>query len=204
MKRFIRQSLGFVLLLAGLVLTASLVLFLILWSLLGTDVPAIQRLLCKHDLTEACAIEAAEAEAAAVRAEMEDLLAQMRKKEAEFQDLGRRRAELQELYDRLERLENATESYVIFSHDRGGVYPVVTGWQYASLLEPNRLTKGWCYFDVVQGSDNDKRTVYLAEFGSGLRLTANPVNSSTLRDLGLSETGLSSLRARCKWPEGVS
>jgi uncharacterized protein YhaN len=194
---------------------AILSLGLIIWLLLGTEFAPLQKLICDHDLTATCLIEEAEAKAAKAIAEADVMVQNARKevaameaeiaaRQADLENLEREKAALREIRDRLERIENASESYVIFTEDHGGVYPVITGWRYASLLEPNRLTAGWCYFDVKLHNSSDKRTIYLAKFDSSHDLKPDPVSQETLTELGLSPGGLDSLRARCVWPEGVS
>jgi hypothetical protein len=215
MFTFFRRSGTILVLLAATGLMALLSLGLIIWLLLGTEFAPIQRLICTHNLTTSCVIQEAEAKAAKAIAEADVMVQNARKevatmeaeiaaRQADLENLEREKAALREIRDRLERIENASESYVIFTEDRGGVYPVITGWRYASLLEPNRLTAGWCYFDVKLHNSSDKRTIYLTKFDDSHDLIPEPVSDATLTELGLSSIGLESLRARCVWPEGVS
>ncbi|MEM8615848.1 MAG: hypothetical protein AAGF20_02830 [Pseudomonadota bacterium] len=204
MTELIRRTIGATLLLCGLFLMILLALALIGWLLLGTDVPAIERFVCEHDLTTECVLAKAEARADDARAEADAWAAEVAAREHELAELERRRDELLELPRRLEDIENKTENYVLFAHDNGGRYQVTSGWQYASMLQPGKLDKGWCYFEVAGANSSDRRTIFIAEFGKRLRVQRQPIPDATLQEFGLTQDGLVDLIGRCRWPEGVS
>ncbi|WP_238365450.1 hypothetical protein [Mesobacterium pallidum] len=217
MKIFVQRGLNFLLLSLGLTLMATLSLALIIWMLLGTEVPAIERIACTYNLTTSCVIAKAEAEAersrdaaadrvrraqaeaARIRAEAE---ARVQAKEAELAKLERRKAELQALHERLARIERRASDYAVFHKNKTGRYEVVTGHGYDSLLHDNRLVEAWCY--MVLGRGNDLRTIYLARYSKIRGLKEESIPETVLREPGIDREVIAAHRARCIWPEGLS
>lgn len=207
MLTFFRRTLSLALLTAGLSLMTALSLGLILWMLLGSDVPVFQRGLCALNLTTECVIKDAEARAKAAQDEADRIVAaaqaKIQAKEAELAALETERAALQALRNRLEKIEHAASNYSIFHHHRRGRYTVVTGHGYKSLLEPNQLNDAWCYIDIGDTSGNARRTIYIARYSKRRGVYSETVPQKVLDELGIDPEALAGFLARCSWPEGA-
>ena len=182
MLRFMGRSVGLTFLAIGIALAFATAIALILIQLLGGQ-DFIDDVSCRLGLSTDC-----------IREE----LASERRRLAEMQT---RLGQLQAVYDRLARLEHASESFAIFYTDHSGQYPVTTGHRYASLIEPGTFVAGWCYIDLP-GPGSVSVNFYLARMDAGRTLMPEVVSDDALGRADLSRTEVVAARHRCQWPDG--
>lgn len=183
MTRLFSRSAGLALLLTGAVATFLIALFLILTQIIGEQT-VIQGIKCQIGLSEEC------------------LLKELRAERAELEALRDRHQELEALYARLQAIDHAASSYVVFHEDHGFFSGTVhTGHRYASLIDPSTFTGGWCYLGL-DSNGSLARNFFLADMDAGLRITPRAHSEDDLRDAGLSERDVAKALKRCSWPEG--
>ncbi|MEM9046713.1 MAG: hypothetical protein AAGC81_18690 [Pseudomonadota bacterium] len=189
--KWINRAVGLTLLVTAAALTTGLALALIASQLIGEEA-FIDRLTCQLGLSETC-----------VHERLEDSQRHLERQRRESKRLRERIVEMDAVLGRLRELDRASSSYVIFYRDKTGPLDVVTGHQYASLLDPGTLTSGWCYIDVGRGSALSG-SLHIARFDADLKLHQKTVGSRDRQKAGVSEDAVKDARARCTWPEGIS
>ena len=122
---------------------------------------------------------------------------QERQKIRRFRERNR---ELEALYERLSRLEFASESFVIFYENKDGEMTVTTGHRYASLIEPGKFVKGWCYIELPSPAGTS-RNFFIANMNSDASVTPSHITETALKHAGLSRADVVAARERCTWPE---
>lgn len=183
MTRLLSRSAGLALLLSGVALCIAIVLFLILAQLLGPDT-VIKGLQCHLGFSEECLVQK-------LRAERREL-AKIRKETEN----------MQEIFKKLEALDHASSSYVIFFEQDSGRNRISTGHRYVSLLDPNTIDSAWCnlYFPNLSSISQH---VTIAKMSSKFRVRYESLSARTMRKAGLDQAELQAALTLCTWPEGA-
>ncbi len=184
MTRFFGRSFALSFLATGIGLSLLIAVVLIVIQLFGGQI-IIDRIACLFELTENCV--------------QEEL--QLERERLEL--LRLRNTKLEALYERLARLDHASESFVLFYHDRTGQHEVVTGHRYASLIDPTTLTGGWCYLNLPGRAGLSNR-VFVTRMDDDMRLIPEPLDDSVLAEVSLTRGDVADAVGRCKWPGGAS
>ena len=167
----------------GALLAVAVALALIVIQLVG-ERPVLNGIACQLGVSQTC------------------LLQDLEEERQRLRGLRERTAELEALYQRLSALEHASSSYTLFTFNSDVRPTVVTGIEYASLIEPDQLTSGRCYIDL--GHRNGvQRHVTIATFETDLRVRSERLNAAQLQASGLSRNDMNAALARCAWPEEV-
>lgn len=183
MTRFFGRSVALSFLATGIGLSLLIAVGLIVIQLFGGQ-PFIERIACVLELSDDC---------------LQEELEQERNRLHLLRDRNR---ELEALYERLDRLDFASESFVVFYRDNSGPHEVVTGHRYASLIEPGTLTGGWCYVDLptLAGLSNQ---VFVARMDADMVVTPEPLEDSALREVSMTRSDVAEAAGRCQWPGGA-
>lgn len=189
--RWINRTIGLTLLMGAAALTTALAIALIAVQLIGEEA-LVERVACHIGLSDKC-----------VRDQLEESQQELERQRREGARLRGRIAEMEAVLGRLSALDHAASSYVIFYRDTAGRFDVVTGHQYASLLDPETLTAGWCYIDVDRGSAL-RGSLYISRFDADLALRNDSVSAEDRRAANLPRGAIDEARSRCTWPDGVS
>lgn len=191
MRRFLRQSLNVALLSGGIAITTMIALLIVIITLFS-NTKVMETVECRLGLSDTCLMN-----------DLRQKERELEQKRREALELERRSAELEALYERLAQLEHSGSSYVIFHSQTVAGYEVTTGHAYASLIEPDRLTSGWCY---TSGTDHAGVTtrLNLASFETDMRLEIAAPSNDALASFGVSHPEFSRLVLGCQWPEGVA
>lgn len=181
MKRFLGRTVALAMLTFAISLTMLIAIVLIAIQLIGTQ-PVIDGLSCHLGLSADC-----------IRRELEE-------KQRQLLSLEERHAELQQLYDRLAKLEYASESFVVFYENTDGPHEVTTGHRYASLIEPGQFLTGWCYIDRPK-DHGVSRNVFIADISADGEVTNTDITDDALASAGLTRREVEAALRRCIWPE---
>ena len=184
MTRFFGRTAALGLLLTGIALVSVIAIGLIIAQLIGEQV-VIDHISCRLGYSDTC---------------LQKELDEERRKLIDLQD---RTMELEALYQRLQELGYASESFVVFYADETGDHKVTTAHQYASLIEPGRLTGGWCYIRLpLSASINND--LYIAEMDGDAAVRPNNLPDESLARAGVTRDEIESYLSRCQWPAGAS
>ena len=184
MLRFIGRAVGLSFLALGIVLTFVVAITLIAMQLLG-DEEAIEEISCRLDLSQEC---------------VRDELAEERRR---LEELRARTGELEALYERLTRLDHASESFTLFYSDYSGPNTISSGHRYASLIDPETFISGWCYIHLPSpaGVSID---LFVARMGADRIVTRETVSDEALAESGLTQADIDAALQHCRWPEAAS
>lgn len=183
MVRLAGRSIVLMFLGTGIVLSMSIAIVLIVIQLLGGEA-AIDKVACYLDLSEEC-----------VRNELDE-------ERRKLKGLRKRNRELEAIYQRLRRLDHASESFVVFYTDHSGDHTVTSGHRYASLIDPATLIGGWCYINLPSpaGVSSD---VFVAHMDEDRVVTPDTVTDEALEHAGLTQKEITAAFGRCHWPKGA-
>jgi hypothetical protein len=101
-------------------------------------------------------------------------------------------------------LDHAASSYVVFLERRVGSRSVQTGHTYASLLDPDTLIGGHCYFTKNNARSAGRLQYNLGTMNAAMRVANRNFRDAELRDAGISRAEIQALQDGCQWPEGAS
>ena len=168
----------------ALLSTAIAIVFSIMFVLIGVQVlgesEVLDELSCRLGFSDDC------------------LYSELEEEKAKLAAVQERTKELEALYERLARLDYASESFVVFYNDRNGP-EVVTGHEYKSLIEPGQFSSGWCY--ISSRSGGLQRNLTLATMNAEHVLEQADLDAADASSIGLSLSAARAAANRCRWPE---
>lgn len=183
MLKIIGRTISLMALGGGIVITFTIVFFMIAIALLGED-KVIRAVACQVGVGENC---------------LRQELLQERKK---LQQMQERNAKMEALLERLAKLDHASSSYVVFYINERGKHEVTTGHTYASLLDPNTLIGAHCYINVFQ-SGAGRTHIDLGNMKQNKSITLKTYKAADLAAIGLTNSEYIKLQSRCRWPNGA-
>ena len=180
MTRFFGRSVALAFLAIGISLSLTIATALIVIQLLGGQV-FVDRMACQFGFSDDC-----------IRLELEE-------ERRKLQDLRQRNKELEALYERLRRLDHASESFVVFYTDYEGEQTVTSAHRYASLIDPGTLIGGWCYIHLPSPTGTSK-SFFVAHMDRDAVVAPDAITDEALERSGLTQQDVTAAYGRCRWP----
>jgi hypothetical protein len=176
---------------AGIVLTFSVIVFMMAIVLMGEGL-VIKGLSCSIGLSEDC-----------LRQDLQQERERLRQMQRRNQELLAENQQAEALKQRLAELDHAASSYVVFYSAKHRSHTVKTGHTYASLLNPDALIGAHCYVTARISGAGD-RHIDLGKMASNKRVSLKTYRAEALEGTGLRPTDITMLQSKCRWPDGAS